>query len=337
MKHWPLFLLLFALTNCTPPPSLQRFAGFTQGTSYHITFWKNGTDPTVLKERVDQELARLDQVLSNYRSDSVIERFNAWQSTEPFETGTELVQLVQQARQVSEATSGCYDLTSRPLFALWGFNTETPAKPSEQTISQQLNRIGYQNLEVVDASHLRKKNPRLEIDISSIAQGYSVYRISQILSQQGIDNYLVEIGGELQTQGYKPGGQPWRVAIERPLPGATRLHKILTINRTTPLAVMTSGTYRHFFDQDGKRYSHILDARTGKPVRHNTVSVTLLHDDAIIADAWSTALLCLGAEKGLALANQLGLAALFISQSEDNTLTEQASTAWRQLDDIDIQ
>ena len=202
---------------------------------------------------------------------------------------------------------------------------------------QHLNRIGYQNLDVVDANHLRKKKPQLEIDISSIAQGYSVYRISQLLKQQGIDNYLVEIGGELQTEGHKPGGQPWRVAIERPLPGETRLHKILTIKRGTPLAVMTSGTYRHFFDQNGKRYSHILDARTGKPVEHNSVSVTLLHDDATIADAWSTALLCLGAEKGLEVAERAKLAVLFINQQSDGSLTEQSSNAWRELNDIDIQ
>ncbi len=337
MKLLPLLLLLFGLNSCAPQPVLQRFAGFTQGTSYHITFWKEGIDANALKTQVDQELARLDQLLSNYRPDSVIERFNAWQSTDPFEVGTELAHLVQQARQVSEATSGCYDLTSKPLFALWGFNTETPTKPADDKIQQLLEQIGHQNLEVVDASHLRKKNPRLEIDISSIAQGYSVYRISQLLSQQGISNYLVEIGGELQTQGTKPGGQPWRVAIERPLPGETRLHKILTIKRTTPLAVMTSGTYRHFFDQDGKRYSHILDARTGRPVQHNTVSVTLLHDDATIADAWSTALLCLGAEKGMPLADQMGLATLFIDQQADGSLTEQVSTGWRQLNDIDIQ
>jgi thiamine biosynthesis lipoprotein len=337
MKYWPLFLLLSALTSCTPSPSLQRFAGLTQGTSYHITFWKNGIDVHSLKSQVDQELARLDLILSNYRPDSIIEQFNAQQNTEPFEVGEELVRLVQQARFVSDATSGCYDITSKPLFALWGFNTETPTKPSDAAISQLLTRIGYQNLEVVDPHHLRKKNPQLEIDIASIAQGYSVSRISQLLEQQGIDNYLVEIGGELQTRGHKPGGQPWRVAIERPLPGATKLHKILTIKRTMPLAVMTSGTYRHYFDQAGKRYSHILDARTGQPVLHNTVSVTLLHDDATIADAWSTALLCLGAKQGLALADQAGLAALFISQSADKTLTEQASAAWRQLHDIDIQ
>ncbi len=337
MKVLLLFALFAGLTACSPPESLQRFAGFTQGTSYHITFWDNTVKAKNLKTLVDQELARLDQLLSNYRSDSVIEQFNAQQSTEPFEVGAELVQLVQKARQVSKATQGCYDLTSKPLFALWGVNSDTPAKPSDEQINKLLSHIGYQNLEVVDAFHLRKKHPQLEIDISSIAQGYSVFRISQLLKQQGIGNYLVEIGGELQTEGHKPGGQPWRVAVERPLPGETRLHKILTIKRTMPLAVMTSGTYRHFFDQNGIRYSHILDARTGRPVKHNTVSVTLLHDEATIADAWSTALLCLGTEKGLQLANQTGLAALFINQETDGSLSEQSSSAWRQLNDIDIQ
>ncbi|WP_198244757.1 FAD:protein FMN transferase [methane-oxidizing endosymbiont of Gigantopelta aegis] len=337
LKRLLIFMIIPALLSCSPPESLQRFAGLTQGTSYHISFWKPGVDSTALKQQVDQELARLDKLLSNYRPDSVIEQFNAFSKSEPFEVGEEFVQLVKKAQQVSKKTDGCYDITSKPLFSLWAFNTDHPVKPADDALQQTQQRIGYQNLEIVDATHLRKRLPQLEIDIASIAQGYSVYRIGQILLQNKIENYLVEIGGELETRGQKPGNKPWRVAIERPLPGQTRLHKILTIKRHDAVAVMTSGTYRHFFDQNGQRFSHILDARTGRPVTHNTVSVTLIHDDATIADAWSTALLCVGAEKGLAIANQIGIAALFITQHDGETLTEQSSQPWRQLSDIIIQ
>lgn len=337
IKRLLVFLIIPTLLSCSPPESLQRFAGLTQGTSYHISFWKPGVNAADLKRQVDQELARLDKLLSNYRADSVIEQFNAFSKNEPFEVGEELVQLVKKAQQVSQKTNGCYDITSEPLFSLWGFNTDHPKKPTDDAIQQARQRIGYQNLEIVDATHLRKRLPQLEIDIASIAQGYSVYRIGQILLQNKIENYLVEIGGELETRGQKPGDKAWRVAIERPLPGQTRLHKILTIKGPDAVSVMTSGTYRHFFDQNGQRFSHILDARTGRPVTHKTVSVTLIYDDPIMADAWSTALLCVGAEKGLTIANKEGIAALFITQHDGETLTEQASQPWHQLTDIIIQ
>jgi thiamine biosynthesis lipoprotein len=135
-----------------------------------------------------------------------------------------------------------------------------------------------------------------------------------LLEQQGITNYLVEIGGELQTRGQKPDTSPWRVALEKPLSSERTMQKIVTIKQIEPLAVMTSGTYRHYFDVDGKRYSHILNAKTGVPVDHNTVSVTVLHDNVTQADAWSTALLCLGRTAGIEVANQAGIAALFIEQ-----------------------
>jgi thiamine biosynthesis lipoprotein len=134
----------------------------------------------------------------------------------------------------------------------------------------------------------------------------------------------VEIGGELQTKGHKPDNKPWRIALEKPLSGERTMQKIITIERTEPLAVMTSGTYRHFFDADGKRYSHILDATTGRPVDHRTVSVTVLHADPTQADAWSTALLCLGRSKGVEAANKAGIAAMFI-ENDDEEFKEYSS------------
>jgi thiamine biosynthesis lipoprotein len=198
-----------------------------------------------------------------------------------------------------------------------------------------LHNVGLAQLEHLDANHLRKHNPDLKVDLSSIGQGYSVSRITGLLEQQGIKDYMVEIGGELQTRGQKPDGQPWRIALEKPLSGERTLHKIITINRTTPLAIMTSGTYRHYFDVDGKRYSHILDARTGKPVTHTTVSVSVLHDDPTLADAWSTALLCLGKNAGIEAANKAGVAALFIEQ-QDEAFNEYASDSLAKLEQVSI-
>jgi thiamine biosynthesis lipoprotein len=191
-------------------------------------------------------------------------------------------------------------------------------------------------VEKVGDDALRKTLPAIQIDLSSIAQGYSVGRVARVLEQQDIQDYLVEIGGELQTRGRKPGAQPWRVAIERPLPGERTVEKIITIDTLDPLAVMTSGTYRHYFDADGKRYSHILDARTGRPVEHDTLSVTVLYPEPAAADAWSTALLCLGRDQGLKVADDQGVPALFIDQTGDQ-LTEVYSQPLLDLQTVHIE
>lgn len=333
----PLFLLLiFTITGCNKPPELQKISGLTQGTTYHISFWQQQkTDIQVIKHAVDAELSRIDKQLSNYRKDSVIEQFNAVESTESQEVGDEIVKLIEKARLVSIASNGCYDLTIKPLFDLWGFSKEKLTPPDNNTLQATLKQVGFSRLEVVDASHLRKGIPELKVDLSSIAQGYTVEKISSLLEKQGIENYLVEIGGELQTRGNKPDGSSWRIALEKPLSSERTLHKVVTINGAEPLAVMTSGTYRHYFDVDGKRYSHILDAKKGYPVDHSTVSVTVLHNNPTEADAWSTALLCLGRSAGIEAANKAGIAVLFIEQ-QGNEFNEYSSTPLTALKRITI-
>jgi thiamine biosynthesis lipoprotein len=329
--------LLCTLCACDKPRDVQKFGGNAQGTTYHVSFWtrQDPVDTQTLKTAVDAELSRLDQQLSNYRNDSVIEQFNANQTSEPQAVGEEVVNLVEQARLVSQASNGCYDLTIKPLFDLWGFKADKLSIPDNATLQAALKQVGFAQVEAVDATHLRKKNPALRVDLSSIAQGYSVKRLASLLEQQGIADYLVEIGGELQTRGQKPDAAAWRVALEKPLSGERTMQKVLTINRTEPLAVMTSGTYRHYFDANGKRYSHILDATTGTPVDHTTVSITVFHTDPTQADAWSTALLCLGQTAGMAVANKAGIAALFIEQHGD-AFIEYKSTPMSAVTDITI-
>jgi thiamine biosynthesis lipoprotein len=222
------------------------------------------------------------------------------------------------------------------LFDLWGFNGDKLTPPTAEALQAALKQVGFQQIKIVDATHIQKLNPNLRIDLSSIAQGYSVARMVGVLEQQGIENYLVEIGGELQTRGKKPDASPWRVAVEKPLSSERTMQKVVTINRIEPLAIMTSGTYRHYFDVDGKRYSHILDAKTGIPVDHGTVSVTVLHDNVTQADAWSTALLCLGRTKGIEVANKAGVAALFIEQ-QGEAFNEYRSAPFDALKQISIE
>lgn len=320
-------LLLCALTACDQAPALHKFSGAAQGTTYSLTYWSDtAIEQSAFESAIATELQRLDKLMSNYRDDSVIEQFNQSQSTAPIEVGAEIVRLVGIAKTISAATAGCYDPTIKPLFALWGFRGDQLTIPAASQLAELAPQLGINNIEISTDTALQKQQPKLSIDLSSIAQGYSVKRLTEVAEQFGIENYLIEIGGELQTRGRKPDGNNWRVAIERPLPGAQQLQKIVHIKQTAPLAVMTSGTYRHYFDNEGKRYSHIIDARSMAPVTHNTVSVTLLHDDLTEADAWSTALLCLGTEEGINIAEANGLAALFIDE-RFGALTEQKTSA----------
>jgi len=330
-----LSLFLIMQAGCSEP-TIQKLEGPAQGTTYHISYWpESPVDTKAIKADIENEFAVIDKLLSNYRPDSTIETFNSVENTESQEVGSEIVSLVKIAQVVNQASQGCYDLTIKPLFDLWGFKGNALNIPKDSTIITTLKQIGMAKLEIVDDTYLRKKQADLKVDLSSIAQGYSVERISKVLEQKGVTNYLVEIGGELKTNGHKPGLQPWRIAVERPLPEERTMHKVVTMPKDSPMAVMTSGTYRHYFDDHGQRYSHILDARTGRPVSHNLVSVTVMISDPTVADAWSTALLCLGPKDGMAAANTAKIPALFI-ELQGSELIESKSDALNTLNTLTI-
>jgi thiamine biosynthesis lipoprotein len=342
MKSFDLFnyyglILFFSLLSGCSEQAVQKFEGAAQGTTYHISYWSElPVEVKAVEASVKNELDAIDKTLSNYRPDSVIEKFNSTENADSQEVGNEIVSLVRIAQSVVQASQGCFDLTTKPLFDLWGFRGDAPAIPDEAGVLKTLSKIGMEKLEVVDDTHLRKKQADLKVDLSSIAQGYSVGKISRVLEQNGINDYLVEIGGELQTRGHKPDSQPWRIALERPLPGEQRMQKRITMPKESPMAVMTSGTYNHYFDYQGQRYSHILDARTGRPITHDLVSVTVIHEDPTIADAWDTALLCMGQKDGLQAANAAKIPALFIQQQGTN-LIESRSEALNTLDRITLE
>jgi thiamine biosynthesis lipoprotein len=328
--------LMLGLVACSKTVEVKMLSGSAQGTTWHVSVWnEEAIDTQGLQENIEAEFARIDKLMSNYRPDSVIEQFNANQTSLPVEVGKEIVSLVNAARKVSEASNGCYDLTVKPLFQLWGFSKDTFNKPSGLGIDNALKDTGLEYLSAPTQTQLQKKLPQLSIDLSSIAQGYSVSRIAEVVEKIGITNYLVEIGGEMQTRGHKPDGSSWRIAIERPLPGDRAVHKVIDIKQDDSIAIMTSGTYRHYFDEQGHRYSHIIDARTGKPVTHSTLSVTVLHDDPTQADAWSTALLCLGESDAIRVANEYGIASLIVSE-EHGALFESSSNAWNTMKNIGL-
>jgi thiamine biosynthesis lipoprotein len=305
--------------GCTePPPEVAELVGQTMGTTYSVKLSPAppAEQRAALQQRIEALLDQVNRQMSTYIADSDLMRFNRSQSLDWQPVPDSLVDLVERARAISRETGGAYDVTVGPLVNLWGFGNagrrDTP--PGEDQIRAALARVGYRQLEArATPPALRKAVPGLEVDLSSIAKGWAVDRIGQLLEAQGLGDYLVEIGGDLRARGSKGPGRPWRVAIERPEEGRRTVQQVLELHGA---ALATSGDYRNFFEDSGRRFNHTIDPRSGQTVQHRLASVSVVAADCTDADAWATALMALGDVEGPALAERLDLAALFIVRGE---------------------
>lgn len=322
------------VTACSsPPPALRSVTGIAQGTTYSLQ-WSGGDAEPVVGAAAEHELARIDALLSNYRTDSWLEQFNANVSTDPIDLPAELIGLFTLAKHVHEASEGCFDPTVRPLVRAWGFDTDNPAVPSAAALDEARAAVGLDRLQLFEGQ-ARKADPRLTLDMASIGQGYSAERLAALLEEHGSEAYLAEIGGEIVARGLKPDGTPWRIGVERPSSTEAPPGPTLRIPAHQRTAVITSGAYRHFFDEGGRRFGHVIDARTGWPIAHALLAVTVVGRDAAAAAAWATALLCLGPTDAAAVAERERLAALlWIGSADGSTTLEQSpafESAWQAL------
>ena len=299
---------LAALACARATPELRAVGGAAQGTTYSLQ-WFGGGSESEIASAAEAELGRIDALLSNYRADSTLEQFNAARNTEPRELPADLVELLGLAQRMHEASAGCFDPTVRPLVRAWGFDRDEPAIPTAAALDAARLATGLDKLELLDATHVRKTVAELEIDMASIGQGYTAGRLAALLERHGSTSYLAEFGGEIVARGAKPDGAPWRVGVENP--GGEPAGPALRLPAAAITAVITSGSYRHYFEANGRRYGHIIDPRSGWPVEHGLLSVTVVGDDAATVAAWGTALLCLGPSEARAVAEREGLAALF--------------------------
>jgi FAD:protein FMN transferase len=302
-------------------------AGAAQGTNYHISLVLDSH--TITEEKIQQSisttLAEIDKRLSNYREDSDISHINQQETTGWIPVSQEIMNLLLIAREVYQKSAGCYDLTVKPLFDLWGFSRHENRIPSTKEIEATLPHIGLSLLEIdSDKLRIRKKDTQLKIDLASIAQGYSVGVIANLLDTLGIHNYLVEIGGEMVVKGRKANGDLWHIAIQTPTPLTQGIQKILDIKEQQGISIMTAGTYQNFFEANGQTYSHIINPKTGQPVNHHLRSVTVIHKDPSWADAWDTALLCVGEQEAMRIAEKEKLNVLLV-YDENNKLKEYMS------------
>jgi len=332
-----LFAAVLMLGGCSRQPKLHDLDGFAEGTSYHITWWsRQRVSDAVLSQEFDAVIAQIDKRISTYTNDSDLQAFNRSRSTKWQSLPASVIHLLTIAKTVYHDSNRCYDPTVGPLFDLWGFQTAHPHIPSAQEIAAVKKGIGFDHV-TLDVAHdrLKKSIPKLGIDLSSMGEGYTIWHLSRVLERHGIHNYIVEFGGDMLVKGHKPGHQKWRIAIAQPVPGKLAPERIVTIENEKGVSVNTSGTYRRFFDADGKSYSHILDPRTGRPVTHNLVSATVFNTDPRVGDAWATAMLCMGKEEGERVARKAGIKVYFI-QDEGDKLVGSESPALRRAKAVTI-
>ncbi|VAW82164.1 FAD:protein FMN transferase [hydrothermal vent metagenome] len=329
-----LLAAIFMLSAChsnADEYQLTEFSGLTMGTTWSVKVlgFLTTSDQSAIDADINKILSAISQSMSTYDRKSELSRFNSSSNTGWFAASDALIEVLGAAHDVSKMTAGAFDVTVGPLVNLWGFGPQDRHDeiPTRDAIESARARIGYRNLELRQTpAAIRKRLPKLYIDLSSIAKGYAVDRVAGLLQEQGIENYLVEIGGELYGKGHNERGTAWRIGIERPSAEDRAVYTALKLDGT---GLATSGNYRNFFEQDGQRYSHTLNPLTGRPVTHKLASVTVIATSAMRADALATALMVLGPQDGYALAQREGLAAFFIVKT-DKGFTDKASSAFVQ-------
>lgn len=308
---WLGVVLLFP--GCGDGGAYERYGGTTMGTYYQVT----ARCPEDVGGLIQQELKAVNAEMSTYLPSSTLSLFNAAPPGEWFPVSRELAEVVSAAGVLYRESGGAFDVTVGPLVNLWGFGPlEARGLPSPDAIEATLGKIGHQHLEVAfDPPRLRKDHPELYVDLSAIAKGHGVDRVVERLREAECDAMLVDVGGEVRGTGPSPADRPWRIGIEVPDPEHEGgIQRVIHLREG---AVATSGDYRNFIQQDGVRYSHTIDPRTGQPVQHGLASVTVLHPSAMWADGYATLLNVLGPDEGFEFAERHGLAALFVIHRGD--------------------
>lgn len=317
-----------------PPDALiEIFDGATMGTTYTVRIvtaeaWAEARRERV-GTRIQMVLDDVESAMSHYRPDSEVSRFNQVRSTEPFALSPATFEVVRTAIELSELSGGALDITVGPLVNAWGFGPIEPdvLPPEEGVLARLRGHVGFSKLELDGVlSTVRKTDPLLEWDLSSVAKGYGVDRVAAGLTDDGLTRFMVEVGGEIVTSGTNQLNGPWRIGIERPADSGG-------IERVVPLsdhALATSGDYRNVREVEGRLVSHTIDPRTGRPVDHQLASVSVIADTCLLADGMATALEVLGPNDGYALAIEHGWAALFLMRDGD-TVTARATPTFDQL------
>lgn len=322
-------LMLIALTGVCEAKREHLIQGRTMGTTYHVKVVAAASeDLSGLKEKIERRLLELNQVFSTYIKSSEIGRFNAMQQTgQKFEVSDDFMQVMRAARDIHRLSEGAWDGTINPLVDLWSFGPtrREPRMPSADAIKALVPKIGFEHIQIKEPNFLVKNLAEVTLDLNAIAKGYAVDQVSEMVAAAGYKNYLVEIGGEVYAAGLRPDGQRWRVGINRPQKDAA-FNAVYRVVSVFNQAFATSGDYRNFFVLNGVRYSHVIDPRSGYPVSNGVVSVSIIADNCTLADGLATAIMVMGAEKGIRLVDRLpNVEAFIVVEDSDGSLADFSS------------
>lgn len=295
------FVLLALLAMLTASCQQKQYittSGSVFGTVYNITYEYDRE----LKDEITIALNEVDLSLSPFNEESVITKVN---NNQKVELNKHFLSVFETAMNVSADTEGAFDITVAPLVNAWGFGFKEGKMPNDEQVDSLKQLIGYQKVRLENGT-IVKENPGMMLDCSAIAKGYGVDAVANKLRELGVDNFLVEIGGEVVSQGVNSKGNPWRVGILEPIDDPTSTateHK--AILNVQDIAMATSGNYRNFYiADDGKRYAHTIDPRTGRPVQHNILSATVLGPTCTVADAYATSFMVVGLDKAKEILNR---------------------------------
>ena len=291
----------------------QHDRGMVFGTVYHITYQSSKS----LQKDIEAELAKVDASLSPFNERSIITAVNENRDTVVNKMFSDVFAL---AMKISDSTNGAFDITVAPLVNAWGFGFKVGAMPSRHQVDSLKALVGYHKVSLTNG-RVSKTDPRIMLDCSSIAKGYGCDVVAKFLSAKGIDNYMVEIGGEIVTRGISEKRLPWKIGVTKPTDDSLNVNQeIQTIINVTDKAMATSGNYRNFYYKNGRKYAHTIDPSTGYPVQHNILSSTVIADDCATADAYATAFMVMGLDKAKTiLSRHPELMAYFILASDDGT------------------
>ena len=310
---------LVALAMCrtkeaeTQALSYHKLEGSVFHTIYHITY-QGERD---YHDEIKQLFKEFDGSLSMFNDTSIITRMNNCDTS--VVANRYFRHVFTKAMEVSEATGGAFDITVAPLVNLWGFGFKNSDNVSQAAIDSILQFVGYKTVHLDEEGHLHKDDPRTIMDASSIAKGYMSDVVADFLREQGVENYMVEIGGEVALNGVNPKGSRWSIGINKPTDDSTQVNSELQdILYMSEGGVATSGNYRNFYYKDGKKYAHTIDPHTGYPIQQDILSSTVIARDCMTADAYATAFMVLGKEKAMeVLAKDTTLMAYFIVDAPD--------------------
>lgn len=330
MKYWiAVFASVVLLTGCDKPVEQVHLSGGTMGTTYNVKYLtdvESLPDEDQVHQEIDRLLEKVNDQMSTYRKTSELSRFNQSTSVEPFTVSPEMITVVKEAVRLNKVTEGKLDVTVGPLVNLWGFGPEARPEiiPTEDELAARRKEVGIHHLTIGD-TFLQKDIPGLYVDLSTIAKGWGVDVVTNYLSSLGLKNVMVEIGGEIHTLGHNKEGVKWRIAIEKPTVDERSIQEII---EPGDMGVATSGDYRNYFEEDGVRFSHIIDPDTGRPINNKVVSVTVLAPTTMTADGLATGLMVLGEEEGMRIAEANHIPAFIIVKTADG-FKEYASSTFK--------